>query len=186
MTAPTTHFSQFDILSVSPSGERHSTAASGYLKELTTTAGGALDFGSLDNSSGIVVSSPTKCVVWVVDNLQDATTEVFDMKFWLSSVSDWVGRNTDYNSYFNQHVTNQWLGNVKLNYNSGTYTPTSLPAAQNLLQNEGNSTITASGTDAATTEYIYLSVSVDSDTPVGIYGSAGGGGFRYRVTYKYV
>jgi len=186
MGAPVTHFSQFDIHNISPSGERHSTAASGYIKELGISAGESLSFGSIDNSSGVIVNTPTKCIVWTVDSFGDATTEIFDLRFWLSSVSDWVSRGTDYNSYFNQHVTGKWLGNVKLTNASGTFTPTSLPAARNVLQSDGNDSITTSGLDTSTTEYIYLSVGVDQDTPVGVYGGAGGGGFRYRMTYQYV
>jgi hypothetical protein len=186
MNPPVTHFSQFDIKIISPSGTRHDASASGYVKGLNTNTGGELAFGTLNNSSGIIITTPTKCAVWVVDHLQDATTKVFDMKFWLSSVTDFVGVGIGYNVYFNQHMSKKWLGDIQLTDTSGTYTPESLPAGQNLLKHDGSTEITTSGTDDSVSQYIYLSVSIDPDTPVGIYGGAGANTFRYRVTYKYL
>jgi hypothetical protein len=186
MNPPVTHFSQFSITGPDPSGARHNASASGYHKELNTSTGGELSFGVLDNSSGVNVTTPTKCVVWVVDHLQDATTKVFDMKFWLSSTTDFVGEGATYNVYFNQHMSKKWLGEIQLTDTSGTYTPESLPAGQNLYRYDGAAEITASGTDDAVSQYIYLGITIDPDTPVGVYGGAGANAFRYRVTYKYL
>ncbi|RKY43071.1 MAG: hypothetical protein DRP85_00820 [Candidatus Makaraimicrobium thalassicum] len=186
MNPPTTHFALFDINGPDPSGQRHLTTASGYIKNLHTGAGGALDFGTLDISSGVIVDSPTKCVVWVVDDMGDATQKIFDMKFWICSTSDFVGLGTDYNVYFNQYITGMWHSGLKLTHSSGMYSSLSLPSGQNLYKWDGVKEITEAGTDNSVSQYIYLSVGVDPNIPVGIYGGDGTNGFRYRVTYKYL
>ena len=67
---------------------------------------------------------------------------------------------------------------------SGFFIPTVLPTGQNLLRQDDNPEITASGTDLDVTEYIFLSVSVDTDVNPGVYGG-NDGGFTYRMTYDY-
>ena len=185
MVAPTTHFIQFSTTGPNPSGFRH-IGASG-LKVLDTSPSGELDFGIVNNGSGVVVTSATRCVVWVVDAMGDAQEQIFDMRLWLSSVTDFVGRGTDYNTWFNQKATKTWNSGIKIDKDApGTYTPVALPSSQNLLSTSGVSNILSGGHDYDCSEYIYLSSSVDSKTPVGVYGGPGVGGFRYRITYKYI
>jgi len=184
MGAPITHFIQYSVKAPSPSGFRN-ISASGY-KILDVSPSGELNYGDLNNGSGVVVTTPTKCAVWVIDSMEDATEQIFDMKFWLSSITDFVGRGTDYNVWFNQQMNTAWQSGLQIDKDDGVFTPTSLPSAQNLLSSSGLTTIESAGNDADCSQYIYLSVSVDPDTPVGVYGGAGVGGFRYRVTYKYL
>jgi hypothetical protein len=186
MGSPLTHFSQFRVKDQSPSGQRNTIAASGYIKKLDISPSGELDFGTLNNSSGIVVTTPTHCVVWVIDSMEDATEEIFDMRFWLSAISDFIGRGDDYNVWFNQQTNVLWQSGLSIDKDDGLYTPTSLPSSQNVNSTSGLPNITGAGHDHDVTEYIYLSVSVDPDTPVGIYGGPGVGTFRYRMTYKYI
>jgi hypothetical protein len=186
MAAPTSHFSQFRVKDQSPSGERHTIAASGYIKQLDISPSGEMNFGTLNNSSGIVITTPTHCTVWVVDDMGDATEEIFDMRFWLSSVADFIGLGTDYNVWFNQQTDVAWQSGLSIDKDTGTYTPTALPSSQNVNSASGLPNITGAGHDHDVSEYIYLSVSIDPDTPVGTYGGPGVGTFRYRLTYKYI
>lgn len=184
MAAPTTHFIQFPINAPSPSGYRHINASG--IKVLDISSSGELDFGELNNSSGIVITTPTKCAIWVVDSLGDATQQVFDMKFWLTSITDFVGRGTSYNVWFNQEMSTAWQSGISIDKDDGVFTPESLPSNQNLLNCSGTAEIVGGGQDHHCSQYIYMSVSIDPDTPVGTYGGAGVGTFRYRVTYKYM
>ena len=186
MAAPTTHFAAFQVKCESPEGQRHTTAASGYIKHLDASPSGELDYGQLNNSSGVTITTPTHCAVWVVDAMNDATEQIFDMRFWLSSVADFVGRGTDYNTWFNQLNSTTWQSGVTIDKDDGSFTPTSLPAAQNVNSASGLPYIVSAGNDYDVSEYLYLSVSIDTDTPVGTYGGAGVGTFRYRMTYKYI
>ena len=184
MSAPTTHFINFDVNAVDPSGYRNIDASG--LKILDVSSSGAMDFGILNNSSGIVVTTPTKCAVWVVDTMGDATTEIFDMRFWLSSITDFVGIGIDYNVWFNQVMHTTWQQSINIDKDDGEFTPTELPAGQNLLSSSGLVNIASAGKEPDCSQNIYLSVSVDPDMPVGTYGGDGVGAFRYRVTYKYI
>lgn len=184
MSAPQSYFIQFATRIPDPSGHRHIDASG--IKVVDTSPSGALDFGTLNNGSGIIVTTPTKCVIWVIDSMGSAQEQIFDMKFWLSSISDFVGRGVDYNTYFNQHMSTTWQSGLKISYSDGEFTSTTIPSGQNLLSSSGTATIVGAGHDANTSQYIYLSVSADPDMPVGIYGGDGVGSFRYRVTYKYI
>jgi len=185
---PVTHFSEFSINAPSPSGNRHNSSGIAYVKEISINPNESLDFGTLNNSDGQVVDSETKCVVWCVDDFKDATQKIYDMKFWLSSIAGFVGEGSgNYNVYFNWHTSNEWMGsgNPTLVHTSGNYVPRSLPSEQNLYKYDGSSSITTSGSDESVSQYIYLSTSVDPNTPNGQYGGMDGG-FRYRITYKYL
>ena len=186
MADPITHFAQWSPSGISPSGHRHQTSGTLYVKELSTDANEELNFGTLDITEGINTTSDTRCLVWIIDDLKDVKESIFDMKFWLSSVADFVGRGVDYQLWFNQHITSVWTSGLSINEASGVFTPISLPGSQNLLKWDGSSEIAVSGMDDAVSQYIYLSTTADKDTPVGIYGGATVGTFRYRVTYKYI
>lgn len=184
MSVPQSHFIQFSVKAPSPSGYRHIDASG--IKIVDTSASGALNFGTLNNGSGIIVTSPTKCVVWVIDSMGDATEQIFDMKFWLSSVSDFTGLGTDYNVYFNKQMSTAWQSGLKIDYSDGDFVGITIPSGQNLLSSSGTTSIVGAGQDFNTSQYIYLSISADPDVPVGTYGGDGVGTFRYRVTYKYI
>lgn len=183
---PITHFSEFSVDAPSPSGNRHNSSADAYVKEISTSPTEHLDYGTVDNTEGNNVTTDTKCVIWCVDHLGDATEKIFDMKFWLSSKEDFVNEGSGYDVWFNQHISSIWESGVSIDNNSGVFTPESLPDSQNLKKWDGSNEITGSGTDDDVSQYIYLSVTVDGDTPAGVYGGAGAGTFRYRVTYKYI
>lgn len=177
-TVPVIRFSQFDITKTSPAGFRHLKTHAAYVKELNTNPSGYLDFGSMNISNG-KRSSPTKAVVAMVDHMNGATTAVYNLRFWMASQSDW--KSGTY--YFNGRPSGSWK-NLTLTDASGVYVPAILPSGQNWWRQDGGLEITASGADAQCTQYMYLSVTLDDDVPVGVYGGDGGG-WAYRLTYDY-
>ncbi len=178
-TPPVIRFSQFNISGVSPSGSRHLKNHSAYIKELGVGAGQYLNFGSINITQG-KQSSSTKAVVAMVDNMKDATEAVFNLRLWISNDSDFAAGTY----YFNGFPSGIWISNCNLTDASGKFIPTMLPSGQNLWRQDGGLEITASGQDIQTTQYIYLSVTADSDIPVGTYGG-NAGGFVFRITFDY-
>jgi hypothetical protein len=179
-TPPVIRFSEFAVSGVSPSGVRHlQLSASGWQKTLGTGTGEYLDYGFINLSFG-KQSTTTKAVVGMVDNMRDATEAVFNMRFWLSDTSDWVAGTYSFNGW----VSGVWLQSMQLTDTSGWFTPTALPSGQNLYRQDGALSITASGQDLQVSQWVYLSVTVDDDIPVGNYGG-NSGGFTYRLTYDY-
>lgn len=176
---PVVRFSEFATSGVSPSGSRHLTNHASYVKELGTVAGRYLDFGSINITNG-KQTTDTKAVVAMIDHMNDATSQVFNLRFWISDSDDFS--NGTY--YFNGWASGVWIQDVNLTDASGYFTPTILPSGQNWWRNDGALAITASGSDAQTTQYMYLSVTIDTDVPVGIYGGDSGG-YVYRLTYDY-
>lgn len=178
-TPPVIRFSQFAVSGVSPSGSRHLTNHASYIKQLGTAAGQYLDFGSLNISSAKQITG-TKVVVAMVDNMNDATEAVFNLRFWLADTSD-------FNSgtyYFNGWASGTWLRNCSLTDASGYYVSTVLPSGQNWWRQDDGTEITGSGADSQVTQYMYLSNSIDTDCTVKVYGGDTGG-FVYRLTYDY-
>lgn len=179
MAAPIIRFSEFAVSGVSPAGSRHLKTHASYVKQLGVNAGGYLDFGELNITNG-KQHTQTKAVVAMVDHMNDAKNQVYNLRFWVADISDFTAGTY----YLNGWASGTWLRNCALNDASGYYTPTVLPSGQNWWRTNGATTITASGLDAQVTQYMYLSITAETDVPVGVYGGDAGG-FAYRLTYDY-
>lgn len=178
---PDVQWIQNDI-ATDPSGARHLNTT-GYVKTLGTNAGGALSFGSINITvSGAI--SDTALVFAHVNSLGDASG-VFNMRFFLNKVSAW---NTGtYRFLFDKNI--HFIANYSLN-NGHNDVPTTIPTSQNIL-----STLIPGWTDGApyisgisdqgVTEYIWLAVLAGTNVPIGTYGGAGAGTFRYRLLYDF-
>jgi len=172
-------------LSINPSGSRHlKLGAAGFLRVLDTSAGGVLDFGQL-NTTGSGSITSTKLAYARVNDLGDASG-VFNMRFFLVNTSAW-GAGT---FRFLERKTLHFVPSLSLN-SSANNTPTVVPSQANL-----SGTITTpefplgkpwmSGiADIDVSQYVYLAVEASSDVPIGTYGGAGAGSFRYRLIYDF-
>lgn len=187
-TPPVIRFSEFSVSGVSPSGSRHLTNHASYTKQLGTAAGQYLDFGSINVTDGKQHTS-TKAVVAMVDDTKDMTEAVFNMRFFVSDLSDWSAGTFQFNGV----PSGDWIQDIALTDASGYLTPTSIPSGQNWWREGGgafnrNATgfqeITASGSDDQVTQYMYLSVTADTDVPPGVYGG-NTGGYTYRLTFDF-
>jgi len=177
-TPPTIKFNQFSN-ETSPSGERHLQTFSGWVKELDTSSNGFLDFGTINNTNSKGTST-THVVVPFVSAMNDATT-ITNFRFWLSTQNSLTAGTY----YFNQHVSGVFVSGLQVTDSSGVYSSTSLPASQNVNRQDGFTTVSGANSDDEVLEYIYLSMTVDTDVSNGIYGGSDGS-IRYRLTYDYV
>lgn len=177
MANPIIHFWQLDN-AVDPSGTRDlGLAGSGFVKQLDTSTSGHLDFGSINiTSSGVYAG--TKLVFFRVNDLGDAN-EVFNFRFYLSSISAW-GAGAYSFKWKAQQAFESGLGLS----DSDDNVPTSLPASQN-VQSTHDDTFIQAVAESGCSEYIYLDVFADTDVAVGVYGGPGQNGFRYRLTYDF-
>lgn len=179
MAAPVIRFSQFAVSGVSPVNARHLKNHASYVKQLGTTAAAYLDFGDLNLTDG-KQNSPTKAVVAMVDHMNDAKSQVYNLRFWAADITDFTAGTY----YLNSWASGVWLRNCALTDASGYFTPTILPSGQNWKRQDGGLAITASGADAQVTQYMYMNLTVNTDVPVGTYGGDAGG-FKYRLTFDY-
>jgi hypothetical protein len=178
--APQIELVEFAVSGVEPVGIRQlNLASSGFVKIVSTSANAFLDFEEVNNTN-TKVHSKTAAVYGRVVNLEGATEAVFNMRFWIPDFSDW----TQGTFFFNGFASGVWFQNLELTDASGFFIPTILPSGQNLRREDGFPEITGSGTDLDVTEYIFLSISVDSDVDPGVYGG-NDGGFTYRMTFDY-
>jgi hypothetical protein len=182
---------EFQCSGIDPSGSRHLTSHATYLRCVASgTAAASLTYPALDyysanlgTSSGI---TPTRCLVFRIDNFELATSRIHDIKLWSSDLSDFI---------FPQYskvvweTAEQWTQNKSLPVNhlldSTKWLPDSLPDAQNLYRQNGPRTIFNTNDDHVS-EYIYLAVACSGTTPLGEYGSTTQvGGFKLRCTFSY-
>jgi hypothetical protein len=183
MVAPTFTFRQFNVAGTDPSGFRHLKAGdtdvhASFTKSLGTAADEQLDFGSNDISlSGI--NSATRVALAHMDASGDLTTEAFNLKYWLPSVTAFDGT-----VRFNQLRSSGWLQDEVVQNSSAEQTSATLPTSGNLLRQDASGVITGSG-DAEVTEWIYMSVFTGNDEAIGLKGGAGQNTFRYRLTVDY-
>jgi hypothetical protein len=170
-------------LTIDPSGFRHTQdPAKGFIKELTTAAGGQLDFGTLQLSSSQQVSE-TKCVYARAASLGTASG-IFNMKFYLSSVSAW---NNGTFRFLEDHSLD-FISSAALTA-ANSDTPTSVPANANTLGTVHEAAGWPRGKgfmsgilDNDVTEYIYLSLLAHNDMEGRTYGTSG---WTYRLIYDF-
>jgi len=172
-------------LSINPSGGRHlKSSIYGFEKLIDTSAGGVLDFGSVNTTNSGSISD-TKLIYARVNNFGDASG-VFFMRFYVAAYSDF-----NQGTYrFLYRPSLHFQGNITLS-EADRDLSTSLPNSTNI---SGTSTFSAwqhgkpymSGIyDDDTTQYIYLANYVGTDVPVGTKGGAGAGSFRYALVYDF-
>lgn len=183
VVVPTVEWLQHSLMT-DPSGSRHlKSTGAGFINELGTGAGSQLDFGSVDISDNTQISDTRLCFARV--NNFNGSSGVFNMKFFLNNVSAF-GLGT---YRFLERKEIHFQGSISLDA-SDNDTPTSVPASPNI-----QGTVTAGFPDGQTslsgladqdvTQYVYLAVLIDTDVPVGTYGGAGAGSFRYRLLYDF-
>jgi len=170
-------------VTVDPSGQR-AAKDTGFVKILSTAAGGELNFGDM-NTTGSGAISDTLMGYARIDAMGDASG-VFNMRFFLTNVSSFSAGTYRFLERKNFH----YVPSVSLNSADGN-TPTVVPQTPNL-----SGTITEpeyplgkpwmSGIlDNDASQYVHLAVEVDVNVPVGTYGGAGAGTFRYRLLYDF-
>jgi hypothetical protein len=189
MAAPTITFRQFDVANNGdPSGYRQYKAGDpavhpAFEQSLGTNVGEHLDFG-INNISNSGVNSATKVVLFHMDASGDLTTQLFNMKFWLPSVSAFAGTRRFNLQKSNYAEASGWKPDLIVQNNSVEQVPTVLPSSGNVLRQDGGATITGSG-DGEVSEWLYLSTFTGADEPVGLKGGPGLNTFRYRLTAEY-
>jgi hypothetical protein len=189
MAAPTITFREFAVASgADPSGSRQYKAGDtavheAFVKSLGTNVGEQLDFG-INNISNSGVNSSTKAILFHMDASGDLTTQLFNMKFWLPSVSAFEGTRRFNLQKSDYQESSGWKPGLVVQNNSAEQVPTVLPSSGNVLRQDGSSIITGSG-DSEVSEWIYLSVYTDTDEPIGLKGGPGVNTFRYRLTAEY-
>lgn len=174
MGAPVTKFAQFSSSGANPTGHRHQTTFSSYIKELNTAASGILDFGTVNINTSAY--SPTKAVIFRIFSMNGATN-VNNMRFWGATVPDTQGLVT----YCFKSITN-YVSGIALTTASGLL-PLILPSAQNVFRTDGNAALSGI-TDSQVSRYLYVNFYADANANTGKYG--GDSTFDYRMTYDYM
>jgi len=189
MAAPTITFREFDVAgNADPSGVRHlktgdTDVHENFTKSLGTSVSEHLDFG-INNITNSGINSATKVVLAHMDASGDLTTQLFNLKFWLPSVSSFTGTSR-YNLQKSNYIDQSgWQPDLVLQNDSLETVSTTLPTSGNILRQDGSGIITGSG-DTEVTEWLYLSVFTDTNEPVGLKGGPGLNTFRYRLTADY-
>jgi len=184
VVVPTVTWVQQDP-SVDPSGSRvDKSGAAGYLKTVSTAAGQALDFGTVNISTSGTISDTLLCYAYAT-GMGDASG-IFNMRVYLNSISDW-GAGT---YRFLERKELHFQGEISLSL-ADDDTPTTVPQMANFSGTIVEPEFPAgkpwiSGIlDNDASQYLYLAVFADTDVPVGIKGGAGAGSFRYRLIYDF-
>jgi len=169
LTVPTVEFRSLDITGTEPANR--TTAGS------VVNQSNPLDFGTANNTAGAVNVGP-KCIIFRCSNLQGNTT-ISNMRFWLSSNSDFVGSNSFYCDITDTWTQNKTVGQVS----GGTpgICPASIPSAN--VTKIGGGDITGIA-HADTSQYIYLALSIGSDEVIGAKGETGGA-FSYSTKFDF-
>lgn len=171
--------------STDPSGLRDiKSAGAGFVKIISTAADGVLDYGQL-NTTGSGAITNTVLTYARVEDFGDASG-IFNMRFFLGNSAAWgVG-------------TVRFLEQKELHFvpdlildSSAENTPINVPTTANLLSTIiepefplGN-TLMSGVLDNDVTQYVHLAVEVGVDVPIGTYGGAGAGTFRYRLLFDF-
>lgn len=175
-TGPQVEIAEFSI-DTDPQYHRQDSSGHGFVKVLNTSAGGTLLFSPLNITvSGGITESHV--VLARVTDFGDASG-VYNMKFYLSSISAW----TTGTYRFLQKISSTFLPNYQVS-EADNDTPTSIPGTSNYLPASGQHAMSGIFDDDVG-QYIYLGVLAEEDVDIGIHGGAGVGSFRYRLLYDY-
>lgn len=166
-----------------PSGSRH-LLDTGFIKTLGTGASDELNFGSVQTSPTGAISD-THLIYARVSDFGDSSG-VFNMRFYLSNTSAFST-----GTYrFLEQKSLHFVPNLELD-SSANNTPTTAPTSTNLLgtSREPDFPTTSpwlSGlVDHSVSQYIYLATEIGANVPIGLYNTAGGGSFRYRILFDF-
>jgi hypothetical protein len=181
---PTVQWIQQDP-TVDPSGSRDLlSGAAGFLKQLGTGAAQDLDFGNV-NITGSGAVSDTKLVYARVSDFGDASG-VYHMRFFLTNASAFGP-----GFYrFLERKEFHFIPSLELTP-ADNNTPTIVPTTTNLSGTIQQPQFSLgqpwmSGVlDNDVSQYVYLAFLGGADVPVGTYGGAGLGTFRYRLLYDF-
>ncbi len=185
MTIPIVNIYEFDITQSSPAFTRHIPSGSiAYVKELGSgSTSDYLDFNLKALKTGGYHVFQTSVIVFRMSSIGNT---VFNMRFWTPDQSALSAGS----SYYQYGVSGVWgafsqftaSGAIDMNA-----VPTSLPSTQNLFrQNDGTSLTGILDTDVS--QYLYLSLCLETTYPNGRYGTGEAtsfGRFLHRVTYDY-
>jgi len=108
---------------------------------------------------------------------------IFNLRFWLPDISDFLKGSFNFNGF----SSGAWISGLAvdgLSDASGLFILTALPSGENLLRQDGWPEISGINSDGEVSNFIYLSVSLDTDVPPKPYGGDSGG-FTYRLTFDY-
>lgn len=181
MNIPVIEVIEQDI-SVDPSGFRH-LKNTGYLRNLSTAAGQVLNFGSLDNTNSGIISDPK--LIYIRASTMGSASGIFNIRFYTESTSDWAEGNYRFLYRPSIHfVSNPSLSLADQNVPFMPPSFANISGTINIGHVNGSPWISGI-LDADASNYIYLAVYVDSDVPIGTYGGAGDGGFRYKFLYNF-
>jgi hypothetical protein len=181
--APSIKTHEFVVSGVDPVGQRHLTTHSSFVKEISTSPGAFLNFGSVNTTFSKQTTTPTKAILMFSDDFKDANEAIFNMKFWLPDTSDFVAGTFNFNGF----VSGVWVSGLfqdPLTDASGLFIPTALPSGANIRRQDGWPEISGINQDSEVTEHVYLSWTADTDVPPNVYGRDTGG-FTYRLTFDF-
>lgn len=178
MSAPIIKFNLFSVDAASPSGSRHLESSPNFVKKVDASSTGTLDFGTVNNTSAKSTSS-TFAVVPYVDSL-NGNNSIEAMKIWQPTQTSL----TTGTYSFNQVVATAWSSGISVTDASGSYSSSTLPNAQNITAASGTTSIAVAATDDASMQYVYLSTTINTDVPQGVYGGSNGS-IKYRLTFDY-
>lgn len=172
-------------LTLNPSGFRHlKQSIHGYLGNVDTSAGGVLDFGSM-NTSGSGAISDTKLVYARIASMGDASG-VYNMRLFLINTSSFTGGATR----FLERKSLHFIPSLTLDSGSDN-TPTNVPSNPNFsgtIQTpywQSGQPWMSGVLDIDVSQYVYLAVEANVAVPIGTKGGAGAGTFRYRLLYDF-
>ena len=175
MVFPVVQMVQFEK-DIDPSGVRD-VLASG-IKVLDTSITGCLDFGNVNTTTSGGIAD-TKMFIFRADSLGDASG-IYNMKFYLENASAFGVGNYRFLHLIDTHFQGPGF---QLGLSAADIGLTA-PTAQNVLSTSGTPTLSGIF-DGHVSQYIYLSVFVDTDVPFGTYGGCAAGSFRYRMIYDF-
>lgn len=177
---PVIIFRVFDATeSANPSGFRHINTHPAFIKEVDTSSSGALLFGNVSIGN----QSDPKAIVFSLQNV-DLGYIIDTFKFWQSSTTAFAATSGIDVAMITSGV---WVPNIAISSGDGVV-PKSLPGSQNVYRQDDATMISGmSGVfDSETSQYIYLRLCTTSnESAIGNYGTAGGGNWRFRMTYNW-
>lgn len=153
-----------------------------WVKELGVSEQSSMEFDDvvIDYANSALSGSYQGRVQCFTVGMADSDYSVSNMRLWMPS-----GTALNSSGHLEFTASGLWIPHAKLPSGVGTVMPTALPTLMNISRQDNQQGALDYSEDNHVSQYVYLSLTVQSGMPLGKYGHNSNGDLAFKITYDW-